>query len=210
MTIELLTVEGQAAIRYQVHTANFGMLGHYLDIPPGRFHAEAPGLLVRVPQPRGSVLAARPDQHVVHGIDVVTGAPTAFVAFRQGSLFIATAFNPLEPQTRAALRRLRALGDLPVAIEFDYDFEASRSSARQHFAMFTLGCDVFGRALDATEGMPPVDDETWLSGLSKRLVDAVPSLGLKREELYTLHVHCFAALRAGPWPVVPEEDMRAD
>ncbi|MFO1340612.1 MAG: hypothetical protein U1F53_20730 [Burkholderiaceae bacterium] len=207
MTIDVLAAQDDAAtIYFEVHTANFGMLGNYLDIPPGRIHAEAPGLLLRVPQPRSSVLAPQADESVMQGLDVVTGAPAAYVAFRQGSLFIAIAFNPLEPQTRAAMHQLRALPDLPIAIEFVSD----RPSAKQYHAMFALGCDAFSMALDATEGMSPVDDATWLSGLSRRLVNALPSLGLKREELSTLHVHCCAALRAGPWPVVREEPARPD
>lgn len=208
MTIEVPAAQDDAAISFTVYTADFGMLGTYLDIPPGRIHAEAPGLLVQVPQPRNCALVERPNQGVMAGVDVETGAPTAYVAVRQGSLFIAAAFNPLEPQTRAALRRLRELRTLPMAIEFGYD--AARPSDRQHFAMFAVDGDAFGLALDATERMPAVDDATWLTDLPRRLVGSLPRLGLMREELYTLHVHCFAALRAGPWPVVPEEPARAD
>lgn len=208
MTIEVQAARDDVAVSFTVHTADFGMLGTYLDIPPGRIHAEAPGLLVQVPQPRRCVLAERPDQGVMAGVDVKTGAPTAYVAVRQGSLFIAAAFNPLEPQTRAALRRLRELRALPMAIEFDYG--AARPSAKQHFALFAVDGDAFGLALDATEGMPPVDETTWLTDLPRRLVGSLPSLGLKRDELPSLHVHCCAALRAGPWPVIPERPIRVD
>lgn len=209
MTINVPQAQPHVAERIWVYTADFGRLSHYLDIPPGRIHAEAPSVLFQVPESRTSVLSKRQDVEVTTSIDdVETGTPVAFVAIRLGKQFIAAAFNPLEPQTRAAMRHLRQLCELPIAIEFDFD--AAKPTMRQNFALLSLDCDAFGMALDATEGMPPVSYDTWLPDLSRRVVRALPSLGLRFEELSVLHVHAFAVLPAGPWPVVREEATRAD
>lgn len=209
MTNDVPKAQPQTRKTMWVYTADFGRLSHHLDIPPGRIHAEAPGVFFQVPESRTSVLSKQREVEVATGIDgVETGAPVAFVAFRLGKHFIAAAFNPLEPQTRAALCHLRQLRELPIAIEFDYD--AAKPSARQDFALFSLGCDAFGAALDATQDMHPVSYDAWLPDLSRRVVSAMPSLGLRFEELSTLHVHAFAVLPAGPWPVVQEGAARVD
>ena len=191
-----------------VKTANFGMLAHYLDIPPGRIHGDVPGVLFQVPQPRTSVLD-RPYVSDIHigFAGVLSGVPLALIAFRVGRQFIAAAFNPLEPATRATMRHLREVGELPIAIEFDYG--ALTPGPKQDFALFSLGCDVFGAVLDETEGLPPVCYEAWLPNIGERVVRELPNLGYRLEDVYAVELNCFAVLPAGPWPVVDERGSAA-
>lgn len=91
----------------------------------------------------------------------------------------------------------RDAGELPVAIEFDY--RADTPHARQYTALLSLPCDAFGAVLDATVGKMPINNRTWLQGLSLRVIRSLPTLGLTREEVGHLHVNCYAVLPVGTW-----------
>ncbi len=197
MNSPILHQDPQVLAIVHVRTAGFGMLGTYLDIPPGRIHAEQPGVLFQVPQPRTSLLGKPWPQPMRCGtVGKGTNTPLAVLTLRVGRLFIGAAFNPLDPATRAAMLRAQSAGELPVAVEFDVH-DSDPICERMDYGLLSIPDDVFGQALRLTEGRAAVTEEEWLPGAGERLLRALPSLGLTREMLGVVDLSCFLVLPVG-------------
>ena len=179
-----------------VRTAGFGMLRDYVSLPATSLHSEQPSVLFQVDLARGVVKGPEVDEPVHFAFSCAgDGCACALLTLRLGKLFIAAAFNPLDPQTRLMMEQVHESGKFTCMVEFNIKAGAPLPE-QMDYALLGIEADVFEEALWATQNLPAVAHDAWLEVAPGHLLQSLPGLGVTADTLRNCQVRCFGVVPA--------------
>jgi len=158
--------------------APFGMLNSYLKMDPERLHAQQPTALFKVNLPQSAAMGLPRERPVVGLAWADAKTPVAIFGFCLGKMYIAAAFNPVDPSTRSRLKEAMNSGKFTSIIEFNSsDPTKSYENIDMAYNGFPAAV-LFEDALRATEGLAAIDPKVWRAAAAPTMLEWLAGQGL--------------------------------
>jgi hypothetical protein len=164
--------------------APFGMLDSYMKMERERLHAQQSTALFKVDLPQAVAIGQPVETPLLGLVEADVGTPVLVFGFCLGKLYIAAAFNPIDPSTRVRLKEVMRSGKFTCITEFN---SSDPSKPYENFDLaYTAfpAAALFEEALRVTEGMVADASVNWPSvaapAMFKWLVDQGFDLGVRK------------------------------
>lgn len=176
-----------------VRGAPFGALGGYMEFEPGNLHAKQSSALFKVDVPQ-SMAMGRPLTQSIFGVawaDAKT--PVAVLGHCVGKVYIAAAFNLLDPSTRERLEEARLSGKFTAVIEFNSN-APGKPKSNFDSALIGIPAETFDEALQMTGGLKATSAKAWGDIAAPTMLEWLASKGLDGIALEHLHFSAFCVV----------------
>lgn len=176
-----------------VSAAPFGALNGYMAIEPEKLHAKQSSVLFRVDAPQ-SAATGQPQAPAMLGLAWADArTPVGVFGFCLGKVYVAAAFNLLDPSTRARLEEARLSGKFTAVVEFNSN-DRSKAAGSFDSAFIGIPAEAFDEVLEKTEGLKSGSAQGWRDVANATMLDWLVASGIDNSVFKRLRFNAFCVL----------------